>query len=380
MSAPPESDALQYHSIAVNLISGHGYVIVPDVVTTYRPPAYPIFLALIYTMFGVDYKYALYFQSFLNSLLVLPLFCVARRLTESAACGLLAAGLFAVHTSFEIVGRLYAENLLIPLALTFAMAMYQMVRCSKRRLWYAVVVGIVAGLMGLTKPEYTMVGVAALLCGLILPVFRQYWKYVLVATGVSFLLLGGWAARNALTNDPVEKNIAKNTLIRAYYPAFNGSWWWAVMDMDALERQRDDSRRFFKNQGENAHLNAQLFKLAQDHPVGILKLVLSRVLILWCSPPVGSSTIKKISPRLEGLVLGGQLFFIISALIAMIRLIAERPELFGWLVLALYMTVVYGLLHAIRRYGYPFVPGICLFEACAFKMGWEWWRRKYRNV
>ena len=73
-SSPPQSDAKEYHSIALNLISGYGYSLEPGRPTTKRPPLYPLFLASIYTLLNPDYRKALYVQAILHSILVFPIF------------------------------------------------------------------------------------------------------------------------------------------------------------------------------------------------------------------------------------------------------------------------------------------------------------------
>ena len=64
-AAPPSKDALQYHKIAMHLLSGHGFEVV-GIPTGYRSPAYPVFLALIYAVFGQDYQISYIVQAFLT--------------------------------------------------------------------------------------------------------------------------------------------------------------------------------------------------------------------------------------------------------------------------------------------------------------------------
>jgi hypothetical protein len=142
--------------------------------------------------------------------------------------------------------------------------------------------------------------------------------------------------------------------------------------MEAFEQQRDESKVFFATRSDYHELRAQLLQLILDNPTGFMQLVFNRELILWFSPPVGSSVLKEVSPALQWIAFTLHFIFVISAMIAMVRMAKDRPELFAFLVPALYMALVYGLVHAIRRYSYPFVPELCLFAA--WWMGMLWWK------
>lgn len=367
--APPEKDALQYHAIAVNLASGNGYTLEAGSPSTLRPPAYPAFLAGIYALTGTDYRHALYAQALLHTALVLPLFWLGRRLTGSAAAGFLAAGLFAVHPSLEIVSRLYAENLLIFLALGFVIAVYMAMQQQRMRPAWTLAGGVFAGIMGLAKPEMALLGLSVLVLGLLWPGARAHWRRLGVIAIVSLLVVGPWQGRNLAVRDHAQGKLANETLFFSYYPALNGSWWWPVTDMRALERERERAHAYLAQRSREQVAQA-LKDAVADHPLGFAKLALSRAIILWVSPPVGSSTLDSISPVLRWLALMAQYVFVAAGLSMLLWRAAKRPELLPILASALYMTLVYALVHAIRRYGYPFVPELCLFAAWGI---WQLW-------
>jgi len=375
MGGAPEKDALQYHSIAVNLISGHGYALQSDVPTAIRPPAYPVFLSLIYSIFGQEYRYALYAQAMMHALLVFPLFWLGFRLSGSAGVGLLSAGLFSIHPSFEIVTRLYAENILFPLLLGFLILMYKANGSGRHRLKYALASGLIIGLMGLTKPEYGTMGLGIMMLALLWSEARRHWKEWLVVVLISMAVLGAWQLRNSSVDSSADMQLANDTLSFANCPAMIGDGWWSVTDIQELERQRALCHSYLDSQsmGEQGMTVRQMW---EDRPWMMMKLVVSRVLILWASPPVGISQIASVSLMLKWLTILMQFVFVGLALIAMVRLVVARPELFSFLAVAVYMTIVYGLLHAIRRYGYPFVPELCLMFACGLWMFFEKWKSR----
>lgn len=367
---PPQKDALQYHTIAVNLVAGHGYALQVGEPTSLRPPVYPLFLAAIYAMTGANYRHALYVQALLNALMVLPLFWLARRFSGSHAVGMLAAGLFAVHTSFEVVSRLYAENLLIPLGLGFVIAVARALQDTGRGWGWSLAGGVLAGLMGLTKPEMGLLGLALLLLGLMWPAARMYWRRLGIVALVSLLMVGAWQGRDLGIRDHGEGHLAGTALFFSYYPAINGTWWWPVTDMQALERVRRQADAYLAG-----HSREQMARALQAaitaHPGGFVQLAVNRVILLWASPPVGSSTLAGVSPVLRWLALLAQYALTALAMGMLLYSVARyRVQMVSMLAMALYMTIVYGLMHAIRRYGYPFVPEWCLLVA------WGGWALK----
>jgi len=116
-----------------------------------------------------------------------------------------------------------------------------------------------------------------------------------------------------------------------------------------------------------------------EQPWLMIKLSVSRGLILWVSPPVGSGQLAAFAGPLQGLALLLQYLFVGAAFWMLLRVCRERPEFVPVLALALYMTVVYGLTHSIRRYGYPFAPELCLFAAWWMGMLWRKWRPRARD-
>lgn len=361
---PPHADALEYHTIAVNLLSGKGYSLgTGGAPTAMRPPAYPVMLAGIYAVFGEGYHNVLYVQALLNTLLVLALFWLARRLSGSADAGLLAAGLFAIHTSFEIVSRQYSENLLLILVLGFMVSVYMALqKPGIGGVVWAIAGGIFAGLMGLTKPEMALLGLGLLLLGLLRPGMRAYRRHLALIAAVSLLMVGVWQVRNLSIKDTSQDNLASFGLLPSYYPALDGSWWWPVTDMKAQERVYSQAKLYFYRHG-HVQMARDIEKSVMAHPFLFMKLCASRVIILWAPPPVGSSALGRIDPALPGLALVLQYVFVLFALGTLFGYAARKPELLPMLGLALYMTLVYGLLSSFRRYGYVLVPELCLFAA-----------------
>jgi len=368
MGTPPVKDARGYHTIAVNLLAGDGFSLIPGEPISMRPPAYPLFLAFIYAIFGTEYHHALYVQALLSALLVFPLFYLGQSLTKSVFVALAACVFFALHTSFEIVGRLYSENILIPLALLFVISGFRLFRHHQTRYSQAVFCGVVVGVMGLTKSEFSLLGLCFLFVALLFPVLRFRWKELLIIALLPTLMAAGWQLRKSIEVDSGQESLINKTVGGSYYPAINGSWWWSVTDMDALERERLEAFSY-RDKFSTAELRQQLKHAFLEHPFSIFKLATSRILILWVSPPVGSSMIASYWHDGKWVALVLQYCFVGAALLMLLSRCRDEA-LVPILVLFLYMTVVYGVLHSIRRYGYPFTPELCLLASWGFYAAW----------
>jgi len=376
-SEMPSKDALQYHQIAMNLLAGKGFSVDGTSPTRLRPPAYPLFLAGVYALTGTDYRHALYAQALMHSLLVFPLCWLAVRISSIRVVGWLTILLFVFHTSFEIVARLYSENLLVALGVGFVAAGFALFQKEAGHYRAAFGAGLFAGLMGLTKSEFALLGVALMLLGWIIPKWKDRRRQLLLSAVISLVLVGGWQFRNALTPFLEEESITETTLLRSYYPAFVGTWWWSVTDMEKLEEEREESKRYFEKHYGSQHLIKELAEKVMAEPLSLFKLILSRGLILWFSPPVGSSALGGISPFLKWVALILQHGFVILALMTLGLRIREDPGLLSFLALAVYMTVVYGMIHSIRRYGYVIAPELCLLSAIG--LVWIWDRRCWKR-
>ena len=375
LSAPPESDALQYHQIALNQLAGYGHAIEPGKPTTMRPPVYPLFLAGIYALTGSDYRHALYAQAILHSLLVFPLFWLGFRMSKRVSVGILSASLFAVHTSFEIVSRLCRENITVILVVLFLWSVYE--GCRKPGAGKFAVAGLISGLLGLTNPVFMPLGAALFLVSLLWPKSRKFAKLLFIQALISMLIITPWLIRNQMVPDRGQEKLIIRALLYGYYPAFTDKWWWPVTDMVALEKEREKASSFLGNQVQGRDLTSELREKILSHPLGAVKLAISRILILWVSPPVGTSLLKSYSPFLSSAGLVLQYFFVFLSLAVLACKLPQRPELLVFAVLALFLTGIYAIIHAIRRYGYPLTPQMCLFFAWGVL---DLWRRRTRGI
>ena len=106
-----ESDEIEYDKLATRLIETKAYVNSEGVPTSYRPPLYAGFLAVIYMIFGHSYFAAKIIQAILGSLTVCLLYLTAEEIFNRPAAVL--TGIFAsFYMTFVVcTTRLYTETL-----------------------------------------------------------------------------------------------------------------------------------------------------------------------------------------------------------------------------------------------------------------------------
>lgn len=242
----PETEVTDgYHRIAENLLSGHGYREVPEHPPTLkRPPAYVIFLYLVFKVAGVNYVAVQIAQALLGALSCWILYRLARSL-HSEELGLVAAGMFAVYPSaVEYSARLYVENLYFPVFLGLA---YFLCRAAREGSWrQGLAAGALWGVSILTRGTLLLLpiflAVVLLLLRRRVPVGRGLLRCSAVAALGAILVVGPWTIRNY-------------TVAREIIPV--STWGWAPFYHGIQVSKRmlawDDLRKVDKEAEERRH-------------------------------------------------------------------------------------------------------------------------------
>ena len=118
----------------------------------WAPPVLPTFLAIVYRVFGHDYRAARICQALLGGVLVLAMFWLADMFFGRKTAYLTALGTALYPPFIYLSGVLYAEHIyLLLIAITLcSLARWQQ---SRRRPWL-VVAGILMGLTALCRPVF----------------------------------------------------------------------------------------------------------------------------------------------------------------------------------------------------------------------------------
>ena len=220
----------RYRPIAVNILEGNGFS--SDASAPYRPseaatPAYPLFIAALYAVFGRS-VYALTLSQVLLDLatcLLVAFSLAPERLKSSAALWALTIyGIFAWPV-FVWVARVYAETLTIFFT-TVAIALCALALRAGAPYWFGA--GLACGLAILTRPDSVLLLVAIILFLLIQLARERQRRFTsslfafCIAVG---LTLAPWVIRNYVSLgkfQPLASEYGQSH--DAYFPT--GYLWW----------------------------------------------------------------------------------------------------------------------------------------------------------
>ena len=168
-----------------------------------RPPGYPMFLAGVYAIFGVNDMAPRIVQMALGVVSCVLAFVLARR-WFSAAAGLTTAGLMAGYWLFPYFeSKLHAPSLLIVLGLgtLYAMSLW----AQRVSVWRVVVAGLLVGCFALVRPTILPFGLVATVWLLWVMRRRQEtasrWAKAVLGYGVGVLVVIAPATiRNAIVS------------------------------------------------------------------------------------------------------------------------------------------------------------------------------------
>ncbi len=199
LNAPPGdsmgADAREFDELAQNLISGKGYQLWEQP-TSFRAPGFPLFLAGIYKLFGVNYFAARVAFSLIGAMTVVILFLAARRFTSepwALLCAFLLA-LYPHHAYYSI--HFLSEPLytLLLLSATWCLLYPADKLCIGRTILAGVLFGMTALIRPLVLLLMPMIAIWAVLH------YRKRWRLaavsVLIIAAVQILTMAPWAMRN----------------------------------------------------------------------------------------------------------------------------------------------------------------------------------------
>ncbi len=185
-------DALEYHTLAVGLLEERSFASFGAL----RTPGYPVFVAAVYFLFGVEPWLVLLLQTFISVGSLLLLYVLAKGIF-SRRVALLAAFLYAVepHTV------MYCSTLLSDTLFTFLFlaSMVALLRgLQKKQVWPVAGGGLLLGLATLVRPVVQFFPVVAAAAVVIYAGLK--WRFRLLAfasfLAAFVLVLSPWLYRN----------------------------------------------------------------------------------------------------------------------------------------------------------------------------------------
>jgi 4-amino-4-deoxy-L-arabinose transferase-like glycosyltransferase len=198
LDAMTRGDEADYHAIATHLAAGEGFRSSDDLPTARRPPAYPVFLSLLYRVAGAPAPGAGRIAQVILGVMVVWLTARVARAWFGEAASVWAGWLAALNPFLVFLsGYLLTENLYLVFVLG-AMAVAPAPRDLAASWRRAATAGALLGLATLTRPsglplaEWTLL--AVLLFGGV--PWRMRLRCAALAAAVFVLVLSPWLARN----------------------------------------------------------------------------------------------------------------------------------------------------------------------------------------
>ncbi|MEJ7708847.1 MAG: glycosyltransferase family 39 protein [Pyrinomonadaceae bacterium] len=226
--AVPIADAADYHRLASALVSGEGYVSAVGEPTAWRPPGYPAFLFIIYSLFGPSVQAAYCVQAAVGALTVLLLMALGA-LTMGKREAFIG-GLLAVFYPglFWLPRVLLSENLSLPLLLGCLCLAIMVAKINSA--WLSLALGILLGASALVRGANVFVG-GLIVLGLALQIWLQGLAWRKYVAPLALIGLGGlivmlpWTGRNFLVFRRFVPLSTQEgiTLYASYWPPINGT-------------------------------------------------------------------------------------------------------------------------------------------------------------
>lgn len=168
-----QADAVFYFGTARNVASGLGYVLPDGRLLGSVPPAFPLFLAGVFKVFGIGLGQAVAAQVVVGAATTVLVYYLARHYFGNKTA-LIAAAIFAVHPVYVWTSRVVLSETLATFLLAAALLAYA--RASRGSPAFALVTGLLLAATALCRSSFFVVALA-------------------LTAGLAFYRMGGPAAR-----------------------------------------------------------------------------------------------------------------------------------------------------------------------------------------
>ena len=382
IAEPIDRDAKEYYDIAQNLVAGNGFSIDGFEPTARRSPGYPFLLASLMAVFGSAPRTLYIFQALINILTIFLVFLTLKYINIKYSLRLFIVMLFSLSTSFIYVNVLYAEILtMFVVALILFMSLWPALR--GRSGLQSLLIGFAVGALIYLRPTFLYLPVFMLAGIVILKLFNRRFpvRNFIIITGIALLTLAPWTIRNYIVFHKFIPLVSAGggELWGANFEITDRAVWNSVSDIQKYEGQRtanhalqnrltneyrlkynlenpEDLNRFLSQQGKAIIL---------AHPFRYALISVNRLMIFWFSPPIGSATLKAISPAVFVLVLLFKYTLTILAIFGLCKFARQDFQgAFVWLMILLYLTFLHAATHSIQRYFLPVIPLVYFGLGC----------------
>lgn len=350
-------DAPSWNGVAINLLNKKGFLEPSGEPTSVRPPVYPLFLAGIYLIFGVNnYGVVYIIQSILSSLtnVILFLFCVQ---FINYKVGIISSLIFTFWPPFVVYSGIICSETLY----TFLLSVFIFLFLRSKSYVSSILLGVLLGVINLTRSTIVFYTVFLVAYYIILKINHEKILRVVIMTIVSFIVVLPWTLRNWYT---FNRFLLINTAAGELF------WSGTNLEWDGICKHNRDEN-FFEKFGRIQNpvdRDKELFKEGIKNilrsPIGFLKLSVKKFYRFWFKP-IGYEILK------EKYIILANLFFVLYCCVVFLSwkfLFATMKDryLASVFVLIIYFTVMHNLLAPIPRYRFPVEHFILSFAVAGF--------------
>jgi len=369
----PESDELNYHSMALNLISGNGIV---DALGNHAffNVGYPLFvLAPVFAIFGDDLLIVQLLNALLGGLAIVLCYVTAKEAGAGKIGRLLATALWAGYLPASVYTvYLFKENLMAPLMLG---VIWCAIRLAKEPTYItAVGCGVLFGLIALTGNAALSLA-APVALALVVTSAKPRRKLVLFMSIVitALFVAAPWMVRNMhVLGSPLLNTNGGFNLYIGNNPAATGVF------VSISDTPRGDTWRDLRAKGEvlaSETLKGEAIAWIKENPTAFTVLALKKAVLFW-TPPFhqGEGQASRAESIVRVLWLIQFIVLLAGALAsAFIKGLWRCPIAVLWLAIAGY-TAAHMLFYVIFRYREPIMPQVCILAAMTFEFLLNRWK------
>lgn len=190
-------DGLSYNGFATAILENKDWLTNPDYLGDYRPPVYPFFIAIIYSIFGVNNYLAVYiFQSIISTLTCLYIYKFSEKVFNHhvALLSFIWSGVSVFYLRY--VGELLRETLVFFSLMAFFYYLYIYLTEKKNKTSNLCVFSVLYFLLIHTDPKFLFYLPFLILLFVVYQPVPQGVKRYFVFLGITIILMIPWVIRN----------------------------------------------------------------------------------------------------------------------------------------------------------------------------------------
>jgi 4-amino-4-deoxy-L-arabinose transferase-like glycosyltransferase len=267
--APLENDAKEYNSLGIFLSQGKGYVNASGEPTAYRPPIYPLFLAVTYSVAGYNLLWVRIVQAILGAGICVFAYFIARTVFDKKTA-ILSGILCCLYPPLIVnVSEIMTETLF-----TFFLMLGIWLIISKKSLFNFLLCGFVFGLALLTR-SFIIFFFPFLLYWLLIHEKCESKKGIAILLIGMLIVLAPWTIRNyvQLNRFVPLSNIGGLTLYNSYMVPKKG------FGYNSLESLNDEYFKINNETDKNKYLIKKTVEYIKENPGKVLQLTAIKVLL-----------------------------------------------------------------------------------------------------